>query len=179
MIYLAAHNADMYDGFWMAFKSDFPGVEIVRGDVGDVEADCYVFECDAFGHVYEQIMNPLVERFGWNSELRAIKTCERELPVGSCKEIPTQIGKSLIVTPIIRVFGDMARTSVDAYVATKSVMQTVGNRSVVFPGFGVKFLGADFYRIPRQMRRAIEDVREDWTPVSSQDAIEHHMELLK
>lgn len=178
MILLAAHDLDMQDGFWSAFKNDVQGVQIVPGDASKHDADSYVLECDSFGFIKEGLFDPLIDKFGWKTESISQLCGRSEMPVGTVKEVPGLLGKTVFITPVVRVFGDMQKNSVAPYLATKAILQNFTGKTIVLPGIGTRHFGANHYAVARQMRQAIEDVRNEWSPVSHNDAVQKHLELI-
>lgn len=140
--------------------------KVIHGSIVDLEVDAIVSPANSFGFMDGGIDYVYSQHFGWDVQKKLqerIKTeFNGELLVGQATEIETKNSKIpyVISAPTMRVPMD-ARGTVNAFLATKAVLNLLTNRndkikSVAFPGLctGVGMMSFDTCAI--QMREAIE-----------------------
>lgn len=151
---------------------DVPSVEVIQGDLLEVDADAIVSPANSFGDMSGGIDKAIDDSF--NGELQpAVAAAIRdmyfgELPVGTAIIIPTAGMRYsyVIVAPTMRIPGSVER-SINAYLAMRAVLcnvvrfnesQSNGIRSVLVPGLGTGVGGLTPADAAEQMRTAYDNI---------------------
>ncbi|MBY0233299.1 MAG: macro domain-containing protein [Gemmataceae bacterium] len=142
-----------------------PGVEVVQGDLLDLDADALVSPANSFGDMGGGIDKAIDDFHGGEAQRRVRAAIEErflgELPVGAALvvEMPSQRFPFLVCAPTMRVPGPVAGT-LNAYLAMRAACVAAlldGRiRSLAVPGLctGVGAMPAD--RAAEQMRAAYD-----------------------
>lgn len=185
------YRSEALGNTWTTEFGQYRDVEIIEGDVCEVECDAVVSPANSFGFMDGGLDLALSERFGWDLEKRLQAEIRSrpmgELLVGEALIIPTEDEKVpwLISAPTMRVPMEI-KTSVNAYLAMKAILAaTLGHRahtpirSIAIPGLGTG-VGALAPEITaRQMRIAYEEILspQAYYPENFSEAQKHHVEL--
>jgi O-acetyl-ADP-ribose deacetylase (regulator of RNase III) len=127
---------------------DQPDVEIVKGDICQVDCDAVVSPANSFGFMDGGLDHALSERFGWSLQGQLQKAIAarpiRELLVGEALIVPTGDDRTpwLVSAPTMRVPMRLRQT-VNAYLAMKAILAVSLSHdgappitSVAIPGLG-------------------------------------------
>ena len=119
------------DGWLWAFR-DSEDVEIVEGDLLQLEADAILSPANSFGDMSGGIDKVIDDHFAGAAQAAAMAairdTCYGELPVGQALVLPIAAGAKrfdhLVVAPTMRTPGSVART-LNAYLAFRGALVAV------------------------------------------------------
>jgi O-acetyl-ADP-ribose deacetylase (regulator of RNase III) len=170
-ISLCDQNADIVRE-WLGAFGDVDGVEILEGNLLDLECDCLLSPANSFGDMGGGIDKHIDDFYDGGAQpavIRAIRgSFMGELPVGMAivVEMGSQRFPYLVAAPTMRIPGNVAQTE-NAYLSLRGAMVAVmrhnGNggsriRSLAVPGLctGVGRMG--FALSARQMRAAYDNI---------------------
>ena len=142
------YTKDVLGEPWRKYFAGAEDVEVVEGDICNIECDAVVSPANSFGFMDGGLDNSLSERFGWDLQERLqaeiAKRPLKELLVGEALIIPTEDARIpwLISAPTMRVPMRL-RQSVNAYLAMKAILAVACDHAgrpnietVAVPGLG-------------------------------------------
>lgn len=147
-------------------------VEVVQGDLLDLDADAVVSPANSFGDMGGGIDKAIDDFHHGEAQRRVVAAIRKqhlgELPVGAALvvEVPSKRFPYVVAAPTMRIPGDV-RGTINAYLAMRAVLVAVtrhnaGNgrriRSLAVPGLCTGVGGMDADDAARQMRAAFDNV---------------------
>lgn len=176
---------------WTTEFGQYRDVEIIEGDICEVECDAIVSPANSFGFMDGGLDYALSERFGWGLEERLQAEIRsrplKELLIGEALIIATEDEEVpwLVSAPTMRVPMEIKAT-VNAYLAMKAVLiVTVSHQahlsinSIAIPGLGTGVGALPAHLAARQMRIAYDEVikRNVVFPSNFSEAQQRYVEL--
>jgi O-acetyl-ADP-ribose deacetylase (regulator of RNase III) len=176
---------------WTSEFGQYRDVEIIEGDICEIECDAIVSPANSFGFMDGSLDLALSERFGWELEKRLQAEIRSrpmgELLVGEALIIATEDEKIpwLISAPTMRVPMEI-KTTVNAYLAMKATLAaTLGHqthpaiRSIAIPGLGTGVGALPPEIAAKQMRLANDEIigKRSEYPATFSEAQRLHVEL--
>lgn len=166
---LVDRNPDVARAFLEHFH-DVDGVEILEGNLLDLECDALLSPANSFGYMdggFDKHIDDFYQGAAQRAVLSAI--AERhfgELPVGVAilLEMPSRRFPSLVVAPTMRIPGAISET-LNAYLALRAAFIAIEERnsaggrrigSLAVPGLGTGVGGMDPREAAQQMRAAYD-----------------------
>ncbi len=177
---LCDRNPDVAQALASHFQN-IDGVEVLEGDLLDLDCDAVVSPANSFGYMDGGI-DQHIDRFYDGEAQRALLTliADRfygELPVGSATvlRMATRRFPYLVVSPTMRVPGDDLGGTIHAYLAMRAALAAILDQnqegtarigSVAVPGLGTGVGGMEPDESALQMRAAYEMiVGEGWRSI--------------
>jgi O-acetyl-ADP-ribose deacetylase (regulator of RNase III) len=172
-IYLVDLSREMVEA-WQEFCGTMPDVTIIHGSIlDDTNWDAFVSPANSFGFMNGGVDLAYSEHYGWDIQRRLQEIIKRdyfgELPVGNCIWLGTGDKKVpyMFSAPTMRVPIRLEKETVNPYLATRAVMLCYQRmlvdrgkiKSIAFPGMGTGIGGVDPRLCAKQMKIAIERVR--------------------
>lgn len=163
---------------WHSYFDGVAGVEIVGGDIFDVEADALVSPANSFGMMDGGLDEKIANVLGIEVQDAVLDMVydrhDGELVVGLAEVIPTNHPRYpyLVCAPTMRVPQDVSRT-VNAYLAFRATLRAVRDYnkangkvidSLLVPGLGTGNGCMPPLRAARQMRAAYDHVAHGKRP---------------
>jgi O-acetyl-ADP-ribose deacetylase (regulator of RNase III) len=167
-ILLVYRDADLGNA-WKQEFADISGVEIVAGDITDIDCDAIVSPANSFGFMDGGLDLDLSDRFGWDLQDRLqglIRDLpERELLIGKALALATNDNRVpwLIAAPTMRVpMSFQIATSINVYLAMKAILLVATSHpdisSVAIPGLCTGVGRMSYSIAAAQMRTAFVEL---------------------
>ena len=165
---LCDRNPDVARALAAAFDG-VAGVEVLEGNLLDLDCDAVVSPANSFGFMDGGIDHHIDRFFDGEAQRRVLALIEDrfygEIPVGTAVVVPlaTRRFPYLVVAPTMRVPGDDLAGTIHPYLAMRAAFAAVLDhdranpgtiRSLAVPGLGTGVGGMPFDESARQMRAA-------------------------
>jgi O-acetyl-ADP-ribose deacetylase (regulator of RNase III) len=168
---LGDRNAEVADR--LAFYFDrVPAVEVVHGNLLDLDCDAIVSPANSFGDMGGGIDKAIDDFHAGEAQKRVMAAiaehCMGELPVGMALvvEVPARRFPHVVAAPTMRIPGSIAGT-INAYLAMRGALVAVSRhnasaitpiRTIAVPGLGTGVGGLTATEAAEQMRVAYDNV---------------------
>ena len=182
-------NADLAVALSDAFN-DCPSVEVIEGQLFNLECDAVVSPANSFGNMGGGIDKVIDDFYNGAAQQAIVNEISRqfmgELPVGAALvvRLESQRFPYVVCAPTMRVPGDVSKT-INAYLAMRAALvavlkhnESASNRiaRLAIPGMATGVGGMGFHRAAEQMRAAYDNViMGEWrnvvTPIMSPFAL--------
>jgi len=185
------YRNDVLGKVWTTEFGKYRDVEIIEGDICEIECDAIVSPANSFGFMDGGLDYALSKRFGWELEKRLQAEIRSrpmgELLIGEALIVATEDEETpwLISAPTMRVPMEIEFT-VNAYLAMKGILATAlahqanpSIQSIAAPGLGTG-VGALAPEVSaKQMRLAYDEIigRRTGYPATFSEAQRQHLEL--
>lgn len=176
-IYLVDLNLNMINA-WKEFCGDMDDVTIIHGSILENPSwDAFVSPANSFGFMNGGVDLAYSEHYGWDLQknLQELIAEEHygELMVGDCISVPTKNDEVpfMFSAPTMRTPVILPKDTLNPYLATRAVLichQQMFDKSkvkgIAFPGMGTGVGRVEPRLCAKQMKLAIENIREGVEP---------------
>jgi O-acetyl-ADP-ribose deacetylase (regulator of RNase III) len=168
---LADLNAHVADRLHFHFR-DVPSVEVIHGNLLDLDADAIVSPANSFGDMSGGIDKAIDDYHQGEAQRRVSAAIAEqflgELPVGVALivELPSRRFPFVVAAPTMRIPGSV-QGSINAYLSMRAALVAVAAfnrigdrriRSLAVPGLGTGVGGMDPHEAAEQMRAAYDSI---------------------